>query len=100
MKIEEIQNTKLKEACREFGVSKLYIFGSFAEGSSTVSSDIDFLVEFNRSGYTGAFDQFIGLKNRLEEIFEKPVDLLTMKKFRNPVFLEEIDKSKSLVYAA
>jgi hypothetical protein len=100
MKIEEIQNDELKSACEKFGVLRLYVFGSVAAGLSEDNSDIDFLVEFKRSDFAGAFDQFMGFKNRLEEIYNCPVDLLTMKKFRNPVFHEEIDRSKSLVYAS
>lgn len=100
MKIDNIKNKELQEACREYGVEKLYVFGSVAEGTSTSQSDIDFVVEFNRSDYDGAFDQFMGLKNRLEEIFGKPVDLVSSKKIRNPVFAEELNNSKSLIYAA
>lgn len=100
MNVADIQTEKLKEVCREYGVKKLYLFGSFADGSSSEKSDIDFLVEFNRSGYEGAFDQFMGLKKQLEKIYGRRIDLLIMKNFRNPVFMEEVEKSKMLVYAA
>ena len=100
MKLKNIKNEQIEAACREFDVEKLYVFGSVAAGSATEESDVDFLVEFKRSQFEGAFDQFMGLKTRLEEIVGTPVDLLTLKKFRNPVFNEEIEKSKSLIYAA
>ncbi|MEX1120696.1 MAG: nucleotidyltransferase domain-containing protein, partial [Balneolales bacterium] len=69
-------------------------------GSISEESDLDFLVEFHRNGYKGAFDQYIEFKQRLEQIYGRPVDLLTNKKFKNPVFQEEIDKSKILIYAS
>ena len=57
-------------------------------------------VVFDRNGYEGAFEQFMGLKESLEAIFGKPVDLITDKKFRNPLFQEELDSTKELIYAA
>jgi len=63
-------------------------------------SDLDFLVEFDRDGYQGAFEQYMGFKQRLEAIYQRPVDLVTIKIFRNHLFQEEIDSSKTLIYAA
>ncbi|MDR9416810.1 MAG: nucleotidyltransferase domain-containing protein [Gracilimonas sp.] len=100
MKLKNINNKKLKKACEEFGVRKLYVFGSVAAGLADEFSDIDFLVEFQRDDFEGAFDQFTGFKRTLEEIYERPIDLYSQKKFRNPVFKEEVDASKSLIYAA
>ncbi len=100
MKVAELHTKELEKTCQKFGVKKLYVFGSVANGNSSESSDIDFLVEFQSEGYEGAFDRFMGLKNSLSEIYGKQVDLLTMKKFRNPVFREEVDMSKSLIYAS
>ena len=56
------------------------------------------LVEFDRDGYTGAFDQFMGLKEALERILGKPVDLITAKQFRNPLFQEELIESMIEAY--
>ena len=100
MKLKDIKNKELKKACEKFGVRKLYVFGSVAAGLADEFSDIDFLVEFQRDNFEGAFDQFTGFKRTLEEIYGKSVDLYSQKKFRNPVFNEEVDSSKSLIYAA
>ena len=91
---------RIVEACKDFGVRRLHIFGSAAERDLDPDSDVDFLVEFERAGFGGAFDQFMGLKERLEVIFERPVDLLTNRHFRNALFQEEVEKTKKLVYAA
>ena len=61
---------------------------------------LDFLVQFERAGSGGAFDQFMGFKDKLESIYGRRVDMLTLKPFRNPLFQQEIDRSKSLIYAA
>jgi len=100
MKTKKLHTDQLEEICKKFGVKKLYVFGSVAKGIVTDANDIDFLVEFEETGFEGAFDRFMGLKNSLESMYGKPVDLLTMKKFRNPVFHQEVDTSKSLIYAA
>lgn len=90
----------ISQACKRFNVRSLHIFGSYADGSSHGLSDIDFIVDFKRAGYHGAFEQFMGLKEELETILERPVDLLTNTRFRNEVFKEEVERSKRLVYAS
>jgi uncharacterized protein len=100
MDFANLKSLKLEQACKEFQVKELYVFGSAASGTMTEISDLDFLVEFYRNGYQGAFDQYMGFKQHLEEIYQRPVDLVTIKKFRNPIFQKEVDSSKTLIYAA
>lgn len=57
-----------------YGVSAVSLFGSVARGESTEDSDIDLLVEFSRP--IGLL-QFVELKQLLEEVFGRPVDLVT-----------------------
>lgn len=100
MNITQLKTAKLEQACEDFRVKRLYVFGSAASGQLSDRSDLDFLVEFDRQGYQGAFEQYMGFKQRLETIYQRPVDLVTVKKFRNPLFQREIDSSKTLIYAA
>jgi|AntRauTorcE11898_2_1112593.scaffolds.fasta_scaffold11177_3 predicted nucleotidyltransferase len=94
-------NTKeLQQLCQEFNVKELYLFGSAVSGNFSSDSDLDFIVNFDRTGYVGAFDQFIDFKQRLEQIYGRSVDLYHQKKFRNAIFQQEVDRSKELVYAA
>lgn len=90
----------LEDICKQHDVKELYVFGSAAEGKLRTESDLDFLVVFNREGYKGAFDQFMGLKEDLESYYARPIDLVVYKEFRNPVFREEVERSKKLLYAA
>jgi len=62
-----------RETIRGFGVRRLGIFGSYARGEQTESSDMDFLVEFEKA----TFDNYFDLKFYLEELFGRPVDLGT-----------------------
>lgn len=97
---ELFNNPQLIQACKDFGVRQLYVYGSFAKGQAKPDSDIDFIVEFQRKGFSGAFEQFIELKERLEEIVNRPVDLLENRRFRNKIFQTEVERTKKLVYAA
>ncbi len=59
----------------KFKAVKFYLFGSYARGEQTPESDIDLLVEFSEPvGF-----EFIDLKDELETIFRKNVDLGTPK---------------------
>jgi len=95
-----LDTKELRQLCQEFKVKELYLFGSAAAGNISSDSDLDFIVNFDRDGYAGAFDQFIDFKQRLEKIYGRTVDLYHQKKFRNAVFQREVDQSKQLLYAA
>ena len=59
---------------RQMGVSSLALFGSAARGESGDRSDLDLLIEFDR---TISLFHFLKVQHRLEEIFEIPkVDLV------------------------
>ncbi len=67
----------LAEICRCHGVAKLEILGSAARGADfdPLRSDVDFLVTFQPAARNdlAAFDD---LKESLEALFERPVDLV------------------------
>ena len=57
----------------EYGVKKIGLFGSYAKGCPTKTSDIDVIVEFERPiGF-----KFIELTEYLEGLLGKRVDVLT-----------------------
>nr|WP_321351933.1 nucleotidyltransferase family protein [uncultured Methanoregula sp.] len=58
-----------------FSVAKIGIFGSFARGEERPESDVDILVTFLDGKKT--FDNFMGTKYYLEDIFKRNVDLVT-----------------------
>ena len=90
----------LQQLCQEFRVKELYLFGSVAVDNLSESSDLDFIVQFDRPGYEGAFDQFMDFKHQLEEIYGRPVDLYHQTTFRNRIFQQEVENTKKLLYAA
>ena len=98
--IVRARKSELDLACRRFGVDRLELFGSAATGSfDEDTSDLDFLVTFNAEARTKAFDNYFGLLECLEEIFGRPVDLVTARSPKNPYLVREIEKQRQLVYA-
>lgn len=74
---------------REFGVERLALFGSFARDEQKSDSDLDFLVEFSSK----TFDAYMGLKQLLETLFKRHVDLVlpnTIKPRLRPQILKEL----------
>jgi predicted nucleotidyltransferase len=60
-------------------VATLSVFGSVARGEAGPDSDIDFLVEFDEPA---TFDLYLDLKEFLENVFNRRVDLVTSKSVR------------------
>ncbi len=63
------------ELKRRFGVAKIGIFVSFLRGEERPDSDVDVLVTFQTGRKT--FDNFMGTKFYLEDLFKHKVDLVT-----------------------
>lgn len=74
MTCEEIIATVAAERARlaELSVRELALFGSYARNEAREDSDLDFLVEFD----VKSFDHYMGLKELLESLFGRPVDLV------------------------
>ena len=96
------ENTeRLTAICQSNQVAELYLFGSAASGKFTEDSDLDFAVLFSESlSPLEHGDAFFSLKEDLEELFGREVDLLSYRVVKNPIFKEELDKTKVSLYAA
>ena len=81
-----ILKQKNAELTQQFGVKSLLLFGSVARDEATSSSDVDFLVEFNRPvGYFGLF----ALQDYLEKLLGCSVDIGTPESLK-PYLKERI----------
>ena len=70
-------NTRFPAMRKLFGIRKIGIFGSFARGTMRPDSDVDIEVEFEEGEET--WTNFLGLAEYLEELFGRPVDLVTRR---------------------
>jgi uncharacterized protein len=93
---------EIEALCREFGVLRLEIFGSAATGEfDPERSDIDFLVEYPKGYDFGLwFTRYFDLRDRLEALLGRRVDLIMVGAMRKPHFIESVNKSRRLLYAA
>ena len=95
----EQQKTSIAEACRKFGVRRLEVFGSAVRGDfQPERSDLDFIVQFTRTGYAGYSDAFLDFAEALERLLGRKVDLLTERMIRNPYFRASVEATRQIVY--
>jgi predicted nucleotidyltransferase len=97
----KIKRVELSDICRRYSVRRLELFGSGArEDLDSAESDFDFLVEFKAGDTRLAFESYFGLKEDLEALFGRPVDLVMPGAVRNPYVRAEIERDRTLLYAA
>ncbi len=75
MQLDEILTQLQKHKAilhKRFSVKKIGVFGSYARGTATSESDIDFYVIFEEK----TVDNITGLWIYLEELFQRKVDLI------------------------
>jgi predicted nucleotidyltransferase len=92
--------SKIQNLCRKYSVQSLFAFGSVLTADFSPSSDIDLLVTFTPSSSSGAFSRFFGFKDALENLFKRPVDLVSSRAIANPHFKQQIESTKAALYAA
>lgn len=72
--------TKCKPSLvKQFGVTRLALFGSIARDTANVESDIDILVAFDGPATSA---RYFGVQFCLEDLFARPIDLVTEKALR------------------
>jgi predicted nucleotidyltransferase len=97
----ETKRTELIRLCAQYHVRRLELFGS-ATGAhfDPDTSDLDFLVEFQDLSPRDHADAFFGLMEELQQIFGRPVELVEWRAIRNPYFLQAVEQTRMLLYAA
>lgn len=93
--------SELKALCHRVGVKRLELFGSAAARDDIpATSDLDFLVDFGDLPPAQYAEAYFALREGLEQMFSRPVDLVTLPSLRNPYFKQRVEQTKSLLYAA
>jgi predicted nucleotidyltransferase len=75
---------------KKYNLEKIGIFGSFARGEK--ANDIDFYIDLENY----SINKLVGLKNDLEKLTEKDVDIM-VKKYANPIILYRAQKDMKYV---
>lgn len=90
MSIDDIIKS-VKDKCQKAGVNELYLFGSYAAGNPTKTSDIDFVVK-------GCPD-IIRLKESVDDILTlKTIDLFDYDTIKNENLKKDIDLYAKKIY--
>lgn len=93
--------TALRSLCEKHHVRRLEVFGSAVRDDFDFEhSDLDLLVEIDTPESGSYFDDYFGLRESLEALLDRPVDLLSIKALDNPYFMESISRERELLYAA
>ncbi len=88
--IEEIQS-RISPIAMQYGVERVYLFGSYAKGCATEESDIDLRID---KGMLRGLFALSGMRLEICDALSKEVDLLTTnsldEKFRNKIREDEM----------
>jgi predicted nucleotidyltransferase len=94
----ESRRAELTRICAELGVRRLELFGSGTRSASP--RDLDFLVDLGERPPGAYAAAYFALRERLEALFARPVDLVTPPGLANPYFRQRVEQEKTLLYAA
>jgi predicted nucleotidyltransferase len=102
--MNQVVQEKLKELvdlCKNRGVRRLALFGSAATDSfDRSSSDLDLVVEFKPMPPIQHADNYFGLMEDLQQLFQVPVDLIELEPIRNPFFRQVVSETQEVLYEA
>jgi predicted nucleotidyltransferase len=81
---------KSENLLKKYNLERIGVFGSFARGEK--ANDIDFYIDSENYD----IKKLVGLKNDLEKITSKEVDIM-LKKYANPIILYHAEKDMKYV---
>jgi uncharacterized protein len=96
---EKLKN--MVDLCKNRGVRRLALFGSAVTDSfDRLSSDLDLIVEFRPTSPVQHADNYFGLMEDLQRLFEVPIDLIELEPVRNPFFRQAVAETEVVLYEA
>lgn len=100
MNVIEQNSKQIQKLCFEHMVDQMFVFGSVLTDDFNENSDIDFLVKFGKVDLYEYFNNLLNLKENLENILDRKVDILEMQAVKNPYLKKSIDSNKLLIYGS
>lgn len=86
----------VENIARQYGVKRVYLFGSYAKNTATELSDIDLIIE---KGKPMSLLDLSGMRIKIEETLKVPIDLLTTEGMESE-FRKEVAGTEVLIYEA
>jgi predicted nucleotidyltransferase len=101
--LDEIREL-ITPVAQKHNLAAVWVFGSYARGEATETSDVDLLIDDKESSNKGIF-ALSGLHLNLEEQINKPIDLITLDGLNNnrtqitaPYLRPSVLKERRLIY--
>jgi hypothetical protein len=91
---------EIRLLCQKNRVKSLYVFGSVLTDRFTDKSDIDLIVDIDSIDPLEYSDFYFNLKFALEKLLRREIDLLESRALKNPYLIDNINQSKTLLYAS
>jgi len=91
----------IAEFCQRWGITEFALFGSVLRDDFGPDSDVDVMVTF-QDDVRLTLNRFVGVKDELELLFGRPVDLLTRQAIEdspNYIRRKSILRSARVIYA-
>ena len=88
----------ITELCKKNRVRHLWAFGSVTTDKFKRNSDIDFLVELEEMDPFDYGEAYFAVCFGLEDMFNRKIDLVTVKSLNNPYFIKSVMAGRQLIY--
>ena len=98
MNISEKNIDRIKKLCEKYKVRTFSAFGSVVRDDYSEDSDIDFVVDFEETDPFKYTDLYFQLKENLENLLQRQIDLIEERGIKNQFFRKELDSTKVLIY--
>jgi len=94
----KIYASDIARLCKTHNVKSLYVFGSALKDNFNKDSDFDMIVDFENIAVEDYADNYFDFKFALQDVLNRPVDLLEEKAIKNPYFKKSINHQRQLLY--
>jgi predicted nucleotidyltransferase len=91
-----IPGDRLAEFCRQWGIIELALFGSVLRDDFDDRSDVDVLLTFAPGSFHG-IDEYIEMRDELEAMFGRRVDVVNRGSLRNPFLKHHVLTSRRVI---
>lgn len=95
----DIEFPEIESFCKKWKVDEFFLFGSVLRDDFRPDSDVDVLITLSPEAEWDLFD-WVDMKNELETLFDRQVDLVEKSTLKNPYRRREILAHRELIYAA
>lgn len=99
MKLIENNIQKIIDLCKKHKVHKLFVFGSILTNRFNDKSDVDLVVDFNKTEVNDCFDNYFDFKYSLEDLLGRKIDLLEEQTIKNPYLKKSVDATRILIFS-